>query len=184
MDQVLDTQPTMEVPPPHATGDPAGGGLLNVAPQMMMWTWVTFLLLCILLYKVAWKPILAALEQREQDLRKAVDHADQLRHELEQIEETRRRLITEADQKSRELVDHARRAAQEAARAIEGKAREEATILVENATREIRTAQEKAQAAIRRQSAELATALAGRILQEKLDSDKDRQLVDRLIRDL
>ena len=70
---------------------------------------------------------------------------------------------------------------QEAANLIEKKAREEAQILLENATREIGAAQEKAIVGLRRESADLAIELSGKILEENLDTDKNRALVDKLI---
>ena len=44
------------------------GGLLDVNPGLMVWTVVTFLVLLFILKKVAWKPILTALDKRENDI--------------------------------------------------------------------------------------------------------------------
>jgi F-type H+-transporting ATPase subunit b len=42
-----------------------GGSLLDVNPGLIIWTILTFLLLLIILKKIAWKPILTALDKRE-----------------------------------------------------------------------------------------------------------------------
>ena len=170
----------------HATELFAGGGgekvnLVGINEQMLLWTWVTFGLLLLVLYKFAWNPILSALDRREKDIRESVENAEKIRTELEQIEGKREKLIKEADDKAKEIVTTARKAAVEASKVIENKAKEEAKILLENANREITAAREKAEAVLRHDSAELAIALASKLIGENLDSEKNRVLTEQLI---
>ena len=179
------THATIEVQPHGAeAGHGDSSALLQANKGLVLWTWVTFILVCIVLYKVAWKPILAGLDQREKDIRKSLDDAEKIRDEMAQLGETQQRMLGEAEEKSKAILAEARKGAGEAARSIEAKAREEAQILIENATRELKAAQEKAQADLRKESAEIAVALAGKIVGEKLDAENDRALVDRLIEEL
>ena len=164
----------------------AGGGgedvnLVGINKQMLLWTWVTFGLLLIILYKFAWKPILSGLDKREKDIRESVENAEKIRTDLEQIEGKREKLIKEADDKAKEIVATARKAAVEASKVIENKAKEEAKILLENANREINASREKAEAILRRDSADLAIALAGKLISKNLDDDKNRLLTEQLI---
>ena len=164
-----------------AGGDGEEINLIGINKQMVLWTWVTFGLLLVVLYKFAWKPILSGLDQREKDIRESVENAEKIRTELEQIEGKREKLIKEADDKAKEIVATARKAAVEASKVIENKAKEEANILLENANREIKAAREKAEAMLRRDSAELAITLAGRLIGENLDDNKNRALTEQLI---
>ena len=162
-----------------------GGGedvnLVGINKQMVLWTWVTFGLLLVILYKLAWKPILANLDKREQDIRESIENAEKIRTEMEQLEEKREKLIKEADDKAKEIVATARKAAVEASKVIEHKSKEEAKILLENASREINAAKEKAEAMLRHDSAELAIGLAGKLIAENLDNEKNRALTQQLI---
>ena len=178
------TQATTEVPQHDSAHQSGAEALLAANKGLVLWTWVTFILVCIALYKVAWKPILASLDQRENDIRKSLEDAEKIRDEVARMGETQQRMLGEAEAQAKSVLAEARKGASEAARNIEEKAHEEAQILVENATREIKAAQQKAQAALKRESADIAVELAGRIVGEKLDSEKDRQLVDRLIGEL
>ena len=54
-------------------------GIMDVSGKMMVLTWVTFLLVTVILYKIAWKPILSALEKRENEIRKAQEDAAKIR---------------------------------------------------------------------------------------------------------
>ncbi|MEN3038908.1 MAG: hypothetical protein ABDI07_07135 [Candidatus Kryptonium sp.] len=53
--------------------------MLEVNPGVAIWTIITFLLLVVILKKVAWKPIIEALTRREEEIRKALDDATRAR---------------------------------------------------------------------------------------------------------
>lgn len=175
-------QATTEVPSPEHGSAHAASGVSDPNVQMVILTWITFGLLAAVLYKVAWKPILQGLERREADIRKALEEAQKTRDEYARIDEKRQQVIGEADAKARDIVDGARQAAVQAASVIEQKAREEAQILLANAQREIKTAQEKAVADLRRESADLAIGLSRKIIGENMDDARSRELVDRILR--
>ena len=177
------TQAVLEMPG-RGGAEAKPPGLVDIAPGMMIWVWVTFLLFMVILTKVAWKPILAALDQREKTLRQSLENATRLREELAQLGQQRQTVLAEADHKAREILGAAHQAAGELADTIENKARGEARALVENARREIADATQQAQATLRRESAELAIAAASKLLQENLDTVKNRALTEQLIRKL
>ena len=167
----------------HGEGDAHGDvNLFKPDALIMGLTWLTFLLTTIVLYKVAWKPILAALDKREADIRQSLEDAQKHRDALAQLDDQRKQVIAEADAKAKDIVTQARQAAVEATAVIEGKAREEAQILLANAQRELKAAHEKALAELRRESADLAIGLSRKIIGESLDEKKSRDLVDRLIK--
>lgn len=157
---------------------------MEISGQMVMWTWIVFAFLLIALYKVAWKPILGALDQREKDIQDSIDNAAKVRQELAGIEEVRKQTIAEADEKAKNVLESARKGAQEQARVIEAKARQEAQIVSENATREIETARAKAEASLRAESASWAVELASKLINANLDDKKNRALTDKLIQEL
>lgn len=176
------TTAAIEQPAHGAAHD--GPNPVRIDAPMVALTWITFGLMAAVLYKVAWKPVLAALQKREDDIRRALDEAQKTREEYARIDQKRQQVIGEADAKARELVEGARKAATEAAAVIENKAREEAQILVANAQREIRAAQDKAVAELRRESAELAVNVARKILRGNLDEERSRALASQLIKDV
>lgn len=149
---------------------------------LVILTWVTFLSLLAILYKFAWKPILAGLDKREETIRKSLEEADRIKEELREINQKREQLIREAEDKSKEIIDEGRKAAIEAAHIIEHKAKEESQIMLENAERQIKDVTEEAQFELRKMSADIAVELAGRLIEENLDSEKNRKLVNELIK--
>ena len=179
---MADTSHAHTAQPAAHDGAHGGPNPIQVSAPMMGLTWLTFGLLAFVLYKVAWKPILTALDQREKQIRDALEEARLTREEYAQIDEKRAQLIDEADAKARAIIEQARKAAIETAQTIEAKARDEANILLSNAQREISTAHEKAIADLRRESADLAVGLTRKILADQLDESRGRELVDRMLK--
>lgn len=155
--------------------------LLNPDVSMVVLTWVTFLVLSVVLYKFAWNPILKALDAREALLRRSVAEADRIKEELARIHETRQQFIREAEKKSREIISEARKAATLASAGIQRKAGEEANILLANARRDIREETEKARIILREESAQLAVDLAAKLIEKNLDTDANRKFIHKLI---
>ncbi len=170
-------------PPAHevAVHDEHAAGPIDVSVEMFLWTLGTFLLMAWLLTKLAWRPILGALDKREEELREAVDNAEQVRVELETIEEKRSQIILDADTKAKDIVDRGRVAGREAGRVITEKAKQEATIIQENAQRELNAARDKAAADLRQESVDRAIELAEKILEQKLSPAQQKKLTERLI---
>lgn len=166
------------------TGHHAEKSFFDPNAKMLGLTWLTFLLLLVILYKFAFKPILSALEQREQDIKKSVDDADKIKNELAELETKTNAIINRADDEAKSIVAESRKAAGEAARTIEHKAREEAQIVLENAKRKIKEELDKAKAKIRKDSAEAAVMLAGKLIEKNLDDASNKKLIDKLIEEM
>ena len=167
--------------PAHGAESP---DLLQVSGPLMALTWVTFILMCVILYKVAWKPILKGLDRREQSIRKALDDAEKARADLAAIEERGRRSLEEAGARSREMIEAARRSAALAADGVRQKAAEEAQRATADARREIESAAGKARESLRAESADLAVRLAAKVVGEVMDPARSRARVERLLREM
>ena len=172
-----------EVPAsPHGGGQM--GSVLAVSDTMVGLTWLAFLLACFALYKLAWKPISQALDRREDKIRQSLKEAADIQARAAMDREAQKLMLEEAKSEAAAIVERARAAAETTARAVEEKSRAEAEALIRAAGAEIGNAKEKALAELRREAGDLALQVAGRILDQKLDSAADRALTDRLIREL
>jgi F-type H+-transporting ATPase subunit b len=152
--------------------------------SMIMLTWGTFFFLLFILQKFAWRPILKSLNDREESIRKALDDADRVKREMEEINKTRLRLMTEAQEKAVDIIGQSRKAALEAARVIEDRAKEGAQISVENALREIQQETRKAQIQLREEGARIAVGLAGKLVEANLDTEKNRALINQVMEEI
>ena len=157
--------------------------LIHVSLPLMILTWVTFIILIAILYKIAWKPILTALDLRENRIRKSLEDAEKARAEAAASEERQKQLIRETEARTQKMLADAREAALETGRQMESQARDEARTLVTQAQQEIQGAAQRARADLRREAADLAIHAATRIIQENMDSQKNRELAGKLIQE-
>jgi F-type H+-transporting ATPase subunit b len=155
--------------------------LVSINPGLIIWTIVTFLVLVFVLGKFGWGPIIRALEGREQGIRDALGEAEKARAEAQALRDQYDGLIGRAETESREIIQAGRETAEQLRREADVAAREEAQHLLDQARRDIQHAKEAALREIRDTVANLAVEAAGKIVQETLDADRHRKLVDDLI---
>jgi len=72
---------------------------------------ISFSIVCFLLHRFAYKPVLRMLEQRRQQIAQGVVDREKIRVELEQAETERLRIMQQADAKATQVIEEARRAA-------------------------------------------------------------------------
>lgn len=170
--------------PASSGGAAQMGSVLAVSDKMVGLTWLAFLIACFALYKLAWKPICQALDRREDKIRQSLKEAADIQAQAAMDREAQKTLMAEATQEAAAIVERARTSAAATAKAMEANSRAEAESLVRDAQAEIGRAKEKAVAELRREAADLALEVAGRVLEKKLDAATDRELTDRLIREI
>jgi F-type H+-transporting ATPase subunit b len=162
-----------------AQGGAEGGGaaLFNVNVGLTIWTIVIFLLLVLILGKFAWGPILTSAKAREDRIQQALDEAAQRQAEAAALLEQHRAQLADARRQAQEIVNEGKTAGERVRKDIEEKARAEGQSLLERAKSEIDREKESALDQIRKESVDLALAAAARLMNERLDPEKDRRLV-------
>lgn len=162
----------------------SGGNFLSPELSMMLLTWLTFFILLAILKKFAFKPILEALQKREDFIRKSLDDADKAKQQLAQIDLEKVQIINTAKAQAASILDEARKAATLIAHETENKARANAQEMLTNAQSQIEGERQKVRLALRMESVDVAIQLAGKILKENTDTDKNRRLVQEAVKEL
>lgn len=181
METDTNAQAVVEVPPASHAGSP---GLTDVSTPMVLLTWITFLILVLLLSRLAWRPILNALDLREKSIRRALDEAEKARADAAATELRNRESLQAAADEARRMIEEARRLAQSGARQIQTQADQQAQRLLADAHRDIEAAVAEARLALRRETSALALELAGKVLERNVDSAANRELVKSLAQEL
>ena len=145
---------------------------------------VVFAILVLILGKYAWGPILAAVDAREKGIQTALDEAAERNQEAEKLLANYKENLADARRQANELLAEGKAAGESIRMEIEEKARGEAQSIIERARAEIERERDAAIAEIRRESVDLALAAATRLVQENLDQEKDRVLVERYLTEL
>lgn len=148
--------------------------LLTPALGLFFWTLVVFLVIVFLLKKLAWKPILKAIKDREDSIEEALKAAEKARSEMSQLQSgiaeakkeaaaERERIMKEANEMKSSILDQAKKDAQADAQRIVTEARE--AIQKEKAA---------AMSDIKSQVAALSLEIAEKVLAKKFE-DKGAQ---------
>ena len=158
---------------------PASGGLTGlfrtdaatpdaINKQMVLLTWFAFLIAAILLHRLAWKPILRALDKREQGIRDSLDEADRARKQAEKSAEQSRLATAQAMAEARAMTEEARQNAARTAVRLEQEAHEKVRRMLDDAAKEIDATRRRAEDDLRREAGQLAIQLSEQMLAEHL----------------
>ena len=138
---------------------------------------VNFTLLAILLYLVAYKPILRMLDSRSERIKKGLEDAELASKRAAEMEQEFEQRMVEARKEGQEIIAQATQMSEKARQEILEKAREEAQGQIEKAKDEIVRERELAMADRRKQVAELSLMISEKVIGAALDEQGQRQLI-------
>jgi len=156
--------------------------LVQADPGLFIWTIVTFLVLLFALKKLAWGPLLAALEARQNSIRKSLDDAQQAKQELERLNAESAQIIARARQDADAIITQSRSDGDRLREEIRQKARSEADLIVKNAERQIQLETSRALEQIRHEAVDLSVMIASKIIQRNLTKEDNERLIDEAMR--
>jgi F-type H+-transporting ATPase subunit b len=161
-----------------------GGGLIDVVPGLMVWTVVTFVIVLIVLRRVAFGPIQRLIDERRDRIREALDEADKAREEARQLRELTRQEREEAKAERESILEESRKQGQQQY----AQAREQASQDLERRLEENQKAVEaenvKLRESIRRDVVELTLLASEKVTGKVLDSDDQRRLIEETIEEV
>ena len=156
--------------------------LLQFEPGLMIWTIVVFLLTLVVLSKIAWNPLLKALDEREKRIDDALTQAEKAQKEAEEAIAEARADRAAALRKSEEMVQQARAEGEKLRQKLIDEAKAESQKVVEQGLQRIEAEQRAAMDEIRKASADLAIQAAGQLIRVSLDETRQREIVEDFLR--
>ena len=158
--------------------------LVQVDPGLYIWTIVTFLVLLTLLAKFAWRPLLQALDARQEAIRKSLADAEKARQELERLNQESGRSSGRRASRPSRSSSPSRADAERLRGELREKARAEADGILKNAERQIQLETARAMEQIRQEAGDLSVAIASKIIQRNLTKADNERLIDEALRQL
>jgi F-type H+-transporting ATPase subunit b len=146
--------------------------------SVSVWTVVIFLILLAVLSKFAFPPILGYAAAREKRIQDTLDQAKQNREEAQQLIEQQRRELAQARTEAQQLIAEGRQAAEKVRADLLARTKAEQAELLARARADIETERLKAVESVREQAVDLALAAAGKLIDQRLDADHDRRIVN------
>jgi len=143
---------------------------------------VTFLLFVWFTMAVVWPPVIRALEKRRAQIAEGIASADQGRQALDVAKAEGEVLIAQARDQAAAILRQAEERAQSVIDQAVGEGKHKADVLVAQAHQELEAQLKSAQRELYNEIAGLALKAAGQVVNEDLDDEKHRKLVNNLVK--
>ena len=141
---------------------------------LFFWKTLLFVILIFVLKKYAWKPILSAVEDREEGIKKALDSAEKAKEEMKSLNADNERILHEAKLERDGLLKEAREMKEKIINEAKESANKDAEKILKTAREQIRNEKLKAITELKNEVANLSIEMAEKILKSEL-SDKKAQ---------
>lgn len=142
---------------------------------LVFWTIITFLILLLVMKKFAWKPILGAVEERENGIKNALEAADSARKEMENLKADNERILNEARAEREAMLKDARDIKNKMVSDAKEEAQAQASKMITQAQEAIAAEKRSAMAELKNHVAALSIDIAEKVVREEL-SNKGKQL--------
>ena len=131
-----------------------------------------------------YKPILDALNSREEGIKNALDEADKARQEMLDLQSNNEKILKEARAERDNMLKDARAIKEKMITEAKDEAKSQSNKLIEQAKATIENEKLAAITELRNQVAELSIGIAEKIMKEEL-SDKDKQvkLIEKMLQE-
>ena len=151
---------------------------------LFIWQTVIFVGLILLLKKFAWKPILDAVNEREEGIKEALLSAKNAKQEMQNLKSDNEKLIAEARVERDAMMKEARDIKDKMINDAKTEAQEQGLKMIEQAKAAIQSEKNAAMADLKNQVSSLSIEIAEKVLKSEL-SDKASQtkLVEKMLGD-
>ncbi|MFH0951922.1 MAG: F0F1 ATP synthase subunit B [Patescibacteria group bacterium] len=143
---------------------------------------VNFAILLAILYKFAYKPLIKMLHDRSDKIDKSLKDAKKIEEDLKEIEVLREETMSKTRREAQTLLDKAKANGEQMKQEMASKAKEDVEKIVGEAHTEINLAKQKMISEAKEELGELVVSSAELILREKIDTDKDKELIDKSLK--
>ncbi|WP_111670847.1 F0F1 ATP synthase subunit B [Algoriphagus litoralis] len=159
--------------------------LIIPSSGLIFWQLLGFLALLFILIKFAWKPMLAALEERESGIENALKAAELARNEMANLKSENEKLLQEARLERDNILKKAQEASVKMIEEAKNEAAKVAAEQIENAKAVIETEKKAALAEVKNQVAILTIEVTEKLLRKNLADEKaQRALVDEFVKEV
>ncbi|TDD99609.1 F0F1 ATP synthase subunit B [Flavobacterium cellulosilyticum] len=151
---------------------------------LFIWQTIIFVGLIFLLKKFAWKPILDAVNEREEGIKNALLSADNARKEMQNLQNDNQRILQEARMERDSLLKDAREMKDKMVADAKNEAQAQGLKMIEQAKAAIESEKNAAMAELKLQVSTLSLEIAEKLLKDEL-SNKEAQvkLVEKMLGD-
>lgn len=155
---------------------------LGINGKLLLAQIINFLILLWVLHKFAYGPVVKMLEERTEKIEKGLKNAQDAQKKLEEIAEKEKDVLVEARRQAQEIIKKSEATAVAQAQEIISVSKEQSQKMLETAQKQIDQEKAKILAEVKSEVAALVMMATEKIIDEKLDSVKDGELIKEAIK--
>ena len=157
--------------------------LVTPSVGLMFWTCIVFTLLVVLLKKFAWKPILSAVDDRNEKINSALKAAERAKLEMENLNHDNERILQEAKSERDQLLKEARDIKDVIIKEAKENASLESEKILNSAKDQINNEKMKALTELKNSVAALSIDIAEKVLRNELkERDNQEQFINGILK--
>lgn len=150
----------------------------EIKKDLAIFSAIVFLLLVLILRKFAWGPITSGLEKREHHIAHEIAAAEKANVDAKLLLADYQKKLDASQAEVKAILEEARRDAEYTRQEGMANANKEATLIIERGKREIEDAKDAALRELAQVATDQALALAGKLLQQKLQPADHARLIE------
>ena len=154
---------------------------LGISWQGLLGQIINFGLLLVLLYFIGYRPIRKMLDERSKRIKEGVDQAELAKEAAARAEEEVQRRLDEARKDGQLVLAQAAEMGERLKAEAREEARREAEALIVRARAEIGMERDEAIDRLRQEFADLAILAAEKVINETLDKERHRRLIEEVL---
>ena len=147
----------------------------------MIFTWVNMLILFTVMKKLLFKPVMNVLEQREAEVKKIYDDANQANEKAVNLEKEYSEKMAQAREEAGEIIRQATLTAQKREKEIIESAHVEVASMTRRAETQIAQERKKAYQEIKNEISDISVAIAGKMVQREIKAEDHEALISQFI---
>lgn len=151
--------------------------LLKVSPGLVFWTAVTFIVVLVVLWLFAWKPIINGLDARNEKIQEDLDSSRKLREQAESMMSDYKKHLDAAKDQALQIIDEGKKDAESIRQRILADAKKEAEEIHDRAVGDITQAKTKAIKELEKEVVDISVAIISKILSRDVSKEDHRNII-------
>jgi len=136
-----------------------------------------------LLYLVAYRPIMRMLDERSRRVKESMEQTEYIKQQAERAEDEAAKRIEGAAKEGQEAIARAMRTGEEVRQEAQQQAKQEAEVLIGRARTEIQRERDEAIDQLRKEFADITIIAAGKVIDRTLDKKAHREIIDKVLKE-
>jgi F-type H+-transporting ATPase subunit b len=153
-------------------------GLLSVSIGTVAWATISFIIVMLLLKKLAWGPIVQSLKEREEGISNALREADRAREEMARLQAGNEELLRQAREERDVILREAKAVGEKMRADAQQRAQADTDRMLTAARQEIDNQKKAAIAELKNQVATLSIDIAEKLVREKLSEAESQKALN------